>query len=137
MNIALLIIVTIIFYSFGGMIDYWQSARHHNMKIPFLLKKYFAFFWLIMYSGVLPFLLVYSASNFDNGVAMKFMGAFLIGAAVWDIVFAFLKSGKPVVAIHDYWFWGNKDYGLTRNQIIFWHILRMAGGLSVILCGRL
>jgi hypothetical protein len=131
-NITILIIVTILFYSFGGMVDYWQSARHHNMKIPFLLKKYFAFFWLIMYSGILPFLLVYSAANFDNEVALKFTGAFLIGSVVWDILFALLKSGRPVVDISDYWFWGEKNYGLRKNHILFWHGARMLGGILII-----
>lgn len=131
-NILFLIFFTLIFYIVGGCVDYWQAARHHKLIIPKLLKNYFALFWLILYSGILPFLLVYTASNFNVNVSLKYIGAFLIGASLWDFIFAYLFKGTPIVGIKDYWFWGNKNYGLSKNQIILWHVVRIFAGLFII-----
>jgi hypothetical protein len=132
-NLYILGISTILFLTVGGVVDYWQSARHHNKPIPRWLKDYFALFWLILYTGLLPFMLVVSASDFDADTVKIYLGFFFIGMTCWDIVFSYLQSGKFVVSIKDYWFWGKKDYGLTKNQIILWHALRLAVGLMIIL----
>lgn len=133
LQILLLIVITLCFYGTGGMIDYWQHARHHKKPIPPILKNYFAFFWLIMYSGLLPFLLVASSSNFNREIIIYYFGAFLIGTSIWDFTFSLIKKGVLVFDISDYWFWGGKDYPLTKKQWIIWHMIRLTAGTLVII----
>lgn len=129
----LLVISTVAFYCIGGAIDYWQSARQHNKPIPKFLKDYFALFWLILYSGILPFLMVYFASGFNSYIALKYLGGFFIGVSLWDFVYARLDKNKLVYNIKDYWFWGKKDYGLTKNQLIVWHVIRILVGFVLLM----
>ena len=122
-----------VFLFIGGIIDYWQSARHHHKPIPKLLRNYFALFWLILYSGILPFILVFSASNFNLEIAKIYLGFLLVGMVLWDIVYSFLDKKTLISYQKDYWFWGDKDYPLGKNQIICWHLVRLVIGVLILL----
>ena len=125
-------IVVIVFFIFGGVIDYWQSARHHHKPIPNYLEKYFAFFWLFAYTGVLPLLIAYAASGFKINTALMYTGFALIGMVCWDMVYSLLDQKKLISSQIDYFYWKNKDYQLTKKQIAVWHLIRLLVGLLLI-----
>lgn len=126
-------ITVFLFLFLGGIIDYWQSARHHHKPLPASLEKYFGLFWLILYSGLLPFILVFSASGFNLHTARVFIGTFFIGIVVWDMVYSLLDKKTLISGQKDYWFWGGKDYSLSKNQIVVWHIIRLLAGSLILL----
>lgn len=132
-NILILGLITILFLTTGGVVDYWQSARHHGKNIPLWLDNYFGLFWLILYSGLLPILLVFSASNFNFSTAKFYIGFLLIGAVCWDLIYSLLDKKVLVDKVKDYWFWGGKDFGLSKSQIILWHIIRLSIAIILII----
>lgn len=124
-----LILIVISFYFVGGIIDYWQSAMEHKKVIPKFLLDYFLIFWLIIYSGVLPFLLVFVASNHNLDLAKIFIGAMLIGISLWDMVYSFFDT-KTLVSPQDIYFCiKNKNYGLSKTQLYLWHLIRWTIGI--------
>lgn len=127
-RIALLLTVVLLFFMCGGMVDYWQSAMEHEKYIQPYLKDYFVFFWLIFYTGILPFLMVVLASNYDRKIIRLYLGAFLWGSVLWDVIYSLNESGLLVVGIKDYLYLRGDLFGLTANQIIVWHIIRIILG---------
>ncbi|HSV95114.1 MAG TPA: hypothetical protein VLH94_04065 [Spirochaetia bacterium] len=124
------------FFLVGGMVDYWQSARHHHKPIPYVLEKYFALFWLILYSGVLPFTLIFLASGFNFFVAKTYLGFAFIGFVLWDIVFSLLDKKTLISDQEAYWFWGDKDYPLSKGQVAVWHLIRLIVGMTILMFWR-
>lgn len=132
MQKILLIILVMTFYVVGGIIDYWQSAMEHKKKIPRFLLDYFLIFWLIIYSGVLPFLLVFVASNYNIELAKVFTGAMLIGISLWDVVYSLFDTKSLVSPQAIYFCMRGKNYGLSKNQLYLWHTFRWLVGIGLI-----
>lgn len=132
MQAAYLLFLVIIFYSVGGMVDYWQSATEHHKPIPKFLLDYFLVFWLFIYSGILPFLLVLVSSNYNWGLAKIFVGAMLIGVSLWDMVYSLLER-KGLVSAQDIYFCiKGKNFALSKTQLYVWHAIRWITGIILL-----
>ncbi|KKS90194.1 MAG: hypothetical protein UV66_C0007G0006 [Candidatus Woesebacteria bacterium GW2011_GWA1_43_12] len=127
-----IILIVITFYIVGGMIDFWQSAKEHNKKIPQFLLDYFLIFWLIIYSGILPFLLVFVASNYNFDLAKTFIGAMLIGISLWDLVYSIFDTKSIVSPQKIYFCVKGKNYGLSKQQLYIWHAIRWIAGIVLL-----
>lgn len=128
----LLFILVVAFLAVGGLIDYWQSGMEHKKPIPKSLIDYFLVLWLILYTGIIPFLFIYIASGFSFSIALTTLGALSIGAIVWDLVFSKLDKGALVSDQVGYFVFRQKNYNLARNQIFSWHVIRGVIGLILL-----
>lgn len=132
MQKILLIFTVLVFYLVGGTVDYWQSATEHHKKIPQWLLDYFLIFWLLTYSGVLPFLLIFISSNFNLELTRLFIGAMLVGISIWDIAYSLFDTGRPVSSQKIYFVVKGKNFSLSEKQMYVWHIIRWAAGLILL-----
>ena len=131
-RLILLILVTIVLFTVGGIIDYWQAAMEHKKKLHKHLEDFFLIIWLFVYSGLLPFLLVFIASNYDIQTTGIYFGAVCIGSVSWDVIYSFLDTGKPISDQRGYFVMKQKNYGLSSRQIALWHIIRLIIGSGLI-----
>ena len=125
--------LVLLFYLIGGVIDYWQSATEHHKKIPRWLLDYFLLFWLFIYSGLIPFLLIWVSSGYNLTIAKTFIGAMLIGMSLWDLVYSLLDTRQLVSPQAIYFCIKGKNYGLTKKQLYLWHLLRWITGLAILI----
>ena len=128
MEVLLLFLIVITFYTIGGSIDYWQAAMEHKKKLPIFLRDFFLVIWLFIYSGTLPFLLVFIASGFDITLAFAFLAAACIGSVGWDVTYSLLDTNKLVSDQKGYFVLKGKNYGLTEKQTFLWHGIRLGCG---------
>lgn len=132
LRLLLLIIATLIFFSFGGMIDYWQAAMEHKKKLPRYLIDFFLVIWLFIYTGILPFFIVFIASNYDIKTSGVYFGAMCIGSVLWDLMYSLHDTKKLLSDQSGYFVFKQKNYGLGKDQIALWHIIRIIIGFGCI-----
>ncbi len=132
-RVFLLLLAAITFFLVGGLIDYWQASIEHKKKLPKFLRDYFLVMWLIIYTGLLPLVLVYVASNFNSTITLAYVAAASIGSVGWDIVYSLLDTGKPISDQEGYFVYKGENYGLTATQILGWHVIRVIVGIGLLL----
>lgn len=127
-----LFITVLIFFLIGGTIDYWQSARHHGKYLHRWLNDYFGIIWLILYTFLLPGLMVLFSSG-KLEFFLIFLGASSIGSVLWDLTYSLLDQKKLISKQKDYFYFKNIDFGLSARQVFIWHTTRISFGSVLLL----
>lgn len=128
LRVVLFVCCIFLYFFVGGTIDYWQSARHHGKLMPSWLNDYFGILWLVLYTFLLPGMMVFLAS-YSVKFVLLFVGASAIGSVIWDMIYSVLDQKKAVSDQKDYFYFRNTDYGFTSKQIALWHAIRATVGL--------
>lgn len=130
-RVLYLLIIVLAYFLTGGIIDYWQSARHHGKYLPKWLNDYFGIIWLLIHSFLLPGIMLGVVTG-NLKILGIFIGASAIGSVIWDVTYSILDQKKLVSDQKDYWYFKGKDYGLNRMQIYVWHGVRLIIGIIII-----
>ena len=127
-NEILLIVLLIFFVVAGGVVDTYASYRFFppRVKPPRWLSEYFLIWWLIVFVGLLPFLIAYTASGYSFWVIKIYITFLPILSVLWDLVFSKIWSGKWISDSCKTWFWVKKfNIGFDKKTIIRFHLVRL------------
>lgn len=133
LNLFVLGITIIFFFVVVAIVDYWQASMEHHKYLHPFIKDYFGIWWAVLVACVFPFLFVFAASNFNLGVAKFFLGVFLVGIIIWDLVYSILDTGKLVSAQPIYFYIRGKNWGFSERGMYIWHLSRLSLALVVLL----
>jgi hypothetical protein len=125
----LIAILLTLFYFIGGIIDTYTSHRFFPPKVhpPKWLARTFLFWWLVVFVGILPFLIAFVASGYSLWVIKVFVTFLILGSVIWDLIFSKIWSGKWISKSCETWFWlGSFNLGFDEKTIIPFHLLRIA-----------
>ena len=121
-------LLLIIFACVGGAVDTYTSHRFFPPKIhpPKWFARTFLVWWLIIYSMVLPFLMVFIASGYNPQIIKLTITFGLLASIFWDLIFSKLWSGEWVSESCETWFWvGGRNFGFSKEKIIWFHLFRI------------
>lgn len=121
-------IIILLFAAIGGAIDTYASHRFFPPKIhpPRWLSDIFLFWWLVIFVGVFPFLLVFVALDYNPEIIKVFVTFWVLGSVIWDLVFSKIWSGKWISDSCVTWFWlGKHNLGFTEKTILPFHVMRL------------
>lgn len=120
-----LAVIIILFLSTGAIVDYWQASMEHKYKLPSFIKNYFGIFWLVLYTGIFPFLIAFCASGYNLKTAQLYLGVFILGTVIWDLIYSYLYSGKLFSDQPGYFYLKGKNFGLSKIQMYLWGVIRI------------
>ena len=66
-------------------------------------------------------------------IGLFYLGAVLVGAVLWDLVYSLLETQKYVSNQPGYFVMKGKNYSLTTRQIYIVHITRIFIGLGLLI----
>ncbi len=136
----LLATLLLIFYAIGGMIDTYTSYRFFPPKKepPKILSNFTLVWWCLIYSGLLPALMVFVAGGFQFWVAKVWIVFGILGSVAWDLMFSKIWSGKWISESCITWGWvklGEKriNIGFSEDTVVWLHISRVIGAVILFL----